>query len=107
MLGNRIKEIRELKGFGLNETARIADISGSYLSSIENNKRDNPSMDILKAIASALNTSVEDLFKEAPFKYTDKDKILEDNKKLLSKIANLTESKKQLIKNLISEFESK
>lgn len=107
MLGNRVKEIRKSKGFGLNELARIAKISAGYLSSIENGKRDNPSMDILKAIVSALNTSVEDLFKEAPFKYTDKDKILEDNKKLLSKIANLTESKKQLIKNLISEFETK
>lgn len=107
MLGKRVKEIRELKGFGLNELARIANISASYLSSIENNKRDNPSMDILKAIASALNTTIEDFFKEAPFKYTIKDKILEDNKKLLSKIANLTESKKQLIKNLIFEFETK
>jgi len=107
MLGSRVKEIRELKGFGLNELARMANISAGYLSSIENSKRDNPSMDILKAIAGALNASVEDLFKEAPFKYTDKDKILEDNKKLLSKISNLTESKKQLIKNLINEFEVK
>lgn len=107
MLGSRVKEIRKLKGFGLNELARIANISASYLSSIETGKRDNPSMDILKAIANALNTSVEDLFKEAPFEYTIKDKMLEDNKKLLSKIANLTESKKQLIKNLISEFEAK
>ena len=41
MLGDNIRKLRLEKGLGLNEVARLANITGGYLSSIENNKRTN------------------------------------------------------------------
>lgn len=63
LLGDRIKFIREGKKMGLNETAELAGISGSYLSNIENGIKKNPSMKTLSKIASALEVSVDDFFK--------------------------------------------
>lgn len=62
MLGDNIKKIRLSKGIGLNEAARLAKISGGYLSSIENNRRTNVGTEILDAIASAIGVSVNDFF---------------------------------------------
>ena len=107
MIGDKIREIREAKELGLNETAELAGMTGGYLSSIETNNKKNPSQDKLESIAKVLNVTVADFYKEESFEFTNLDKLKEDNKKLLSKIEKLTESKKQLIKNLISEFETK
>lgn len=63
LLGDKIKYIRENKKMGLNETAELAGISGSYLSNIENGIKKNPSMKTLSKIASALEVSVDDFFK--------------------------------------------
>lgn len=63
MLGDKIRFIREVKKMGLNETAELAGISGSYLSNIENGKKENPSMKTLSQIASALGVSVDDFFR--------------------------------------------
>ncbi len=63
MLGHRIKFIRENKKMGLNETAELAGISGSYLSNIENGIKKNPSMKTLSKIASALEVLVDDFFR--------------------------------------------
>ncbi|MBV4417433.1 helix-turn-helix domain-containing protein [Clostridium tyrobutyricum] len=64
MLGDNIKRIRLSKGIGLNEAARLANISGGYLSSIENNKRTNIGTEILDAIANAIGVSVDEFFKD-------------------------------------------
>jgi transcriptional regulator with XRE-family HTH domain len=55
--------IREDKKMGLNETAGLAGISGSYLSNIENRIKKNPSMKTLSKIAAALGVSVDDFFR--------------------------------------------
>ena len=62
MLGDNIKRIRLSKGIGLNEVARRANITGGYLSSIENNKRTNIGAEILEAIANAIGVSVSDFY---------------------------------------------
>ena len=49
---------REHKGMKLNELARKAGVSPSYLSQIENGKR-NPSVESIKAIAAALDIAPE------------------------------------------------
>lgn len=64
MVGENIKKIRESKSMGLNKTAGIAKISGSYLSNIEKGIKDNPSIEVLKRIANALNVQVEEFFKD-------------------------------------------
>ena len=78
MNGNKIKEIREAKGIGLNETARRAGISGSYLSNIERNIKGNPSMETLQRIADALGVSVADFFDNDNSENKDEDENLPD-----------------------------
>lgn len=78
MLGDKIKKIRLEKNMGLNETARIAGITGGYLSSIENGKRTNPSTESLQRIATALGVSVNDFFDSPNIDKNDKEKEYED-----------------------------
>lgn len=64
MIGDNIKKIRESKSIGVNELARIANVNASYISAIERNEKNNPSIKILNKIASALGVSMDDFFKE-------------------------------------------
>lgn len=73
MLGEKIRLLRENKKMGLNETAKLAGISGSYLSTIENGIKKNPSMKTLSKIASALEVSVDEFFKDEETKNTMED----------------------------------
>jgi transcriptional regulator with XRE-family HTH domain len=65
MIGNNIRAIRISKKIGLNQLARMAKVSPGYLSELENNKFNNPTMDKLNKIADALDVSVDEFFKEA------------------------------------------
>ena len=53
-----IRAWREYKNMRINELAKRVGISGSYLSQIENGKR-NPTIETLKTIASALEIEPE------------------------------------------------
>ena len=68
VIGENIKKIREAKLMGLNETARLANISGSYLSNIEKGIKTNPSIEALKRIANVFDVQVEEFFKDHPAK---------------------------------------
>src|SRR5690625_3506921 len=54
MIGENIQRIRSRKGLTLSELAERADISKSYLSNIERNLNQNPSIQIIEKIASVL-----------------------------------------------------
>jgi transcriptional regulator with XRE-family HTH domain len=70
MIGDNIKKIRESKSIGVNELARIANVNASYISAIERNEKNNPSIKILNKIASSLGVSMDDFFKEVQAKET-------------------------------------
>jgi XRE family transcriptional regulator of biofilm formation len=55
MIGNNIHYIRKLRGLTLSELAERAKISKSYLSNMERNLNKNPSLQIIKKVASALD----------------------------------------------------
>ncbi len=57
-----IKQIREKKKVSINELSEKTNMSKSYLSELENNKKLNPTLDILLKISTALNVNVKDLF---------------------------------------------
>jgi transcriptional regulator with XRE-family HTH domain len=65
MLGDNIRRVRTKKGIGLNKLASMAGISAGYLSDLENNKVQNPTMEKLKSIADALGVSLDRLTGEA------------------------------------------
>jgi len=61
MIGKIIYEIRKKRGLTLSELAERADISKSYLSNIERNLNHNPSIHVVKKIASVLNVEMKTL----------------------------------------------
>lgn len=64
MIGTNIKKIRESKGLGVNELARLASINPSYLSALERGEKTNPSTKIINKIAAALEAPSELLVRE-------------------------------------------
>lgn len=61
MIGSNINTIRRKKGLSLSELAEKAEISKSYLSNIERNLNDNPSIQVLVKIAQVLNVDIRTL----------------------------------------------
>ena len=60
-LGETIKEIREKRNMSKAELSRLIEVSPAYITMIENGKKKNPSMNILKKIALVLKIPLYDL----------------------------------------------
>ncbi|AZU63766.1 helix-turn-helix domain-containing protein [Neobacillus mesonae] len=63
MIGERIAKIRKQKGYTLTELAEKTNISKSYLSNMERNLNQNPSLAIIKRIAKVLDVDMMTLLK--------------------------------------------
>ncbi|MEH7308400.1 helix-turn-helix domain-containing protein [Neobacillus drentensis] len=63
MIGRNIYEIRMKKGFTLSDLAERAGISKSYLSNIERNLNQNPSIQVIRKIAHVLDVDLKLLIK--------------------------------------------
>lgn len=61
--GNRIKELRKLKGLSQERLANEAEIDRTYLPSIEKGER-NVSIEVVEKLANALGVKIKDLFHE-------------------------------------------
>lgn len=61
-MGYRLKAKREKKGMTLEQLEKKTGLSVGYLCNLENNKRVNPSMETMKKIAEALESTVQELF---------------------------------------------
>lgn len=59
MIGERIKHLRKKKGYTLTQLADLAGVSKSYLSYIERNLQNNPSLHLLSKLAMTLETTLE------------------------------------------------
>lgn len=57
-----IKQIRNNKNISLYELSKKTNISRTYLRTLENNRKTNPTMHVLESIAQALNVNIKDLF---------------------------------------------
>lgn len=64
MIGERIKSLREQKGYSITKLADLAGVSKSYLSYIERNVQNNPSLQVLSRIALHLDSNIEYLLGE-------------------------------------------
>lgn len=60
MYGSALKKIRLIYGFKAKDLSEILDITPSYLSEIENNKK-NPSLDLLKKYSEVFNMKLSTL----------------------------------------------
>ncbi|MFZ4414731.1 MAG: helix-turn-helix domain-containing protein [Bacteroidales bacterium] len=65
-VGNRIRELRKIKGLSQETLAGLAEIDRTYMTSVENGKR-NISIVNIERIASALGVSVKEFFNEEKF----------------------------------------
>ena len=75
MIGNHIAKIRKSKGFTLSELADKSNVSKSYLSNIERNLNQNPSIQVLEKIAHVLQVDITTLL--MPLKKHDYHQVLE------------------------------
>ena len=57
-----IKNIRKNKGISLKKLHEMTGISRAYLFDLENNRKFNPTLFILKKIAEELEVNIKDLF---------------------------------------------
>lgn len=62
MIVFKIKEIRNKKSITLYKLSKETGISRGYLTELENNKKSNPSIQVLYKIALVLNVNIKDLF---------------------------------------------
>ncbi len=62
---NRVRQLRQARGLGQQELARLAGVSRQALSSIEAGRSD-PATTLSLALSRALGCSVEDLFPDDP-----------------------------------------
>ncbi len=61
MFGTYISDIRKKQGYTLSQFANRVGISKSYLSNIERELKQNPSIQVMERIALALNMDLNDL----------------------------------------------
>ncbi|WAA08997.1 helix-turn-helix domain-containing protein [Fervidibacillus albus] len=66
MIGERVKNLRLKKKMSLSELAERAGVAKSYLSSIERNLQNNPSIQFLEKIANVLDVSVDYFIHDDP-----------------------------------------
>lgn len=62
MIVFKIKEIRENKNVTLYNLSKNTGISRTYLRELENNKKNNPTLQTLYKIALVLDVNIKDLF---------------------------------------------
>ncbi|MNI08857.1 HTH-type transcriptional regulator SinR [compost metagenome] len=65
MMGNNIYNIRKQRGFTLSELSERTGISKSYLSNIERNLKQNPSIHVMEKIAKVLKVDLKSLLEVA------------------------------------------
>lgn len=80
-LGQRISEIRKIKGITQEQLAEKADLTVSYISKIEGAKK-NPTMTVVNKIAQGLGVDIYQLF-------TSMEPELMSNRTIMEKIEEL------------------
>lgn len=66
-LGQRLREVRGLRGRSLRDVAEEADISPAYLQKLEKNQVKNPSPNVLHALAEVLDVPYSILMRLAGY----------------------------------------
>ncbi|WP_199794816.1 transcriptional regulator [Paenibacillus faecalis] len=123
--GSYLKQLREERGWSINQLAKAAEVSGSQISRIENGLRGVPKPQTIRKIAEALDVSYEELMNQAGYleseyttqksgedisvpewaTYKDKrdfKKMLEEDGELMFDGIPLDEEDKQRIKDVLT-----
>jgi transcriptional regulator with XRE-family HTH domain len=65
--GQKVKELREEKGFSIEQLANISNVDRNYISDIEKGKR-NASIEIIEKVITGLETDFATFFSDKSFK---------------------------------------
>lgn len=65
--GQKVKQLREEKGFSIEQLANISDVDRNYISDIEKGKR-NVSIEIIEKIIIGLDDDLAAFFSDKSFK---------------------------------------
>lgn len=115
--GDSIKKIRKEKGFSIRQVALQAEMSNSFLSQVENNKRNIPKPETLKRMAKGLRVDENKLFKLAGLRNNDEntpdwatdddklelDKFLESNGDMSYRGVDLTQDQKERVDQILKQ----
>lgn len=104
MIGERIKSLREKKGYSITKLADLAGVSKSYLSYIERNMQNNPSLQVMAKIAAPLDSNIEYLLGEEHLPKLNHDEILDEEWRSIIKNAvdeGMSKGDFQTLKDLI------
>jgi XRE family transcriptional regulator of biofilm formation len=104
MIGERIKSLREKKGYSITKLADLAGVSKSYLSYIERNMQNNPSLQVMAKIAAPLDSNIEYLLGEEHLPKIHDDEVLDEEWRLIIKNAvdeGMSKGDFQALKDLI------
>lgn len=66
-LGTRLRQVREMRGWSLRDTAEKADISSAYLQKLERGQVQSPSPNMLYALSQPLKIPYSELMKLAGY----------------------------------------
>ncbi|GAA5417368.1 hypothetical protein Pryu01_02431 [Paraliobacillus ryukyuensis] len=105
--GNELKKLRKEKKLSLKEVAKKGDLSHSYISQIENGKRNAPKPEIIRKLAKGLNINPSLLMYKAGYIdnsfYHQQLKLSEELEQLEREESHLSG---EVIKNLKEDLES-
>ncbi|MBD2872053.1 XRE family transcriptional regulator [Paenibacillus arenilitoris] len=104
MIGERIKNLREKKGLSITKLADLAGVSKSYLSYIERNMQNNPSLQVMAKIAAPLDSNIEYLLGEDHLPKLQEEEVLDEEWRSLIKNAvdeGMSKGDFQALKDLI------
>ena len=65
--GQKVKELREEKGFSIEQLANVSNVDRNYISDIEKVKR-NASIEIIEKVITGLETDFATFFSDKSFK---------------------------------------
>lgn len=102
-LGAYIKEKREFRDFSIRKLAELADISHTEIKRIEDGVRKQPSPQVLRAIASALNVSYEDIMTAAGYIDAQENAVVTAS---ASEDEDLTDEERDKVKEYIAFIKS-
>ena len=97
-MGDRIRRLRKDKGYTLDELAREAGSSKSYIWELENKNPPRPSAEKLSKIAEALDTTVDALIGTL---ISSSEDLSHDDKVFFRKFNALSETDRKKIKNMV------
>jgi XRE family transcriptional regulator of biofilm formation len=104
MIGERIKSLREKKGYSITKLADLAGVSKSYLSYIERNMQNNPSLQVMAKIAAPLDSNIEYLLGKEHLPKIHEDELLDEEWRSIIKDAvdeGMSKGDFQALKDLI------